>query len=393
MILLFVSLALLILNPYTVFGPLGYYTALPFIGLSFLNKFKHLKKTVLYLFLVCIVISFIGSISSILHGIPQFGHPKVAISILLYFLVGIGLFNAFGRRTGVDEFLIACLCIGVLNSAVILLQVQFPEFRAIVESVFVESGNIDWTEGFRYRGLASGGGASLSVLSAFMVYIALYLYTKKKINLHFLVASLIILILSIFFIGRTGTFLIVVAFAINVLTQGWRSIRNILILMTTFIFISFYGLKYVEEFLIQSYDEAFYRYSLGFILEGKQGITDEGTVGMVAEFLATVPTELPEMLIGYGFYGAGDFRPWTDSGYARMFLSVGFLFGFVFYCCAFYIFKKSARGKQLLFWPLIALLAIAEAKEGLLFAGYSSRLLFILMGFWTAQSRGIVLTR
>ena len=68
-----------------------------------------------------------------------------------------------------------------------------------------------------------------------------------------------------------------------------------------------------------------------------------------------------------------------------MFLSVGFVFGIAFYGCAFYIFRKSALGKQALFWPLIALLAIAETKEGMMFAGYSSRLLFILMGFWAAE--------
>jgi hypothetical protein len=69
-----------------------------------------------------------------------------------------------------------------------------------------------------------------------------------------------------------------------------------------------------------------------------------------------------------------------------MFLSVGFLFGFVFYGSAFYIFAKTARENQLLFWPLIALLAIGEFKECLMFSGYSSRLLFILMGFWASQN-------
>ena len=198
-------------------------------------------------------------------------------------------------------------------------------------------------------------------------------------------ASLSVLVASVFFIGRTGVLLILVAFVFYALTQGWRNIKTIVFITIAIIFVLFFGFDYIREFLIQEYGEDFYRYSLGFFLEGKQGIEDEGTVDMIAEFLTAVPKQFPEIIIGYGFYGGSDFYPWTDSGYSRMFLSVGFLFGFIFYGCAFYIFKKSAYEKQALFWPLIALLAIAETKEGMMFAGYSSRLLFILLGFWAAQ--------
>lgn len=320
-----------------------------------------------------------------LHGITQIEHVKVAFSILVYYFVGVGLFIGFKNKVGIEEFLLAALYVGVLNGAVILLEVQIPAFRALVEFVFVESGNIDWTEGFRYRGLASGGGASLSVLSAFMAYICLYLYGAKKIGAIMAAASLAVLVASVFFIGRTGVVLIVVAFFVYAIVQGWRNIKIIAFVVGTVVFLLFFGLDFIGEILIQEYGEDFYRYSLGFFLEGKRGIEAEGTVSVIADFLTIVPRQFPEILIGYGFYGGSDFYPWTDSGYARMFLSVGFLFGAVFYACAFYIFKKSAVGRQVLFWPLIILLAIAEAKEGIMFAGYSSRLLFVLMGFWGAQ--------
>lgn len=385
MIFLFIVFLFIILNPYTLIGPLGYYAALPFFGLSALFGIKSFKKEVFCCFLVLILISFVGFFSSVLHGITQLEHVKVAVSILIYYFVGIGLFFGFRKRVLFDEFLLAALYIGILNGVVILVQVQIPEFRAFLESVFVESGNIDWAEGFRYRGLASGGGASLSVLSAFMVYISLYLYGVKKIGALISAASLAVLVSSVFFIGRTGVLLIAVAFVLYAVTQGWRNIKIIAFTTSLAIFVLFFGLDYIKEFLVQEYGEGFYRYSLGFFLEGREGIEDEGTAGIISEFLMTVPTQFPEILIGYGFYGGSDFYPWTDSGYARMFLSVGFLFGFVFYGLALYIFKISAHGKQTLFWPLIALLAIAEAKEGMMFAGYSSRLLFILMGFWGAQ--------
>lgn len=385
MIFLFIVFLFIILNPYTLIGPLGYYAALPFLGMTALFGMRNVNKEIFCLFLGLILISFVGLFSSVLHEIAQIEHVKVAASILVYYFVGIGLFVSFGKKVEFDELLLAALYVGVLNGVVILLQVQMPQFRALVESVFVESGNIDWTDGFRYRGLASGGGASLSVLSAFMVYICLYLYGVKKIGALMASASLAILVASVFFIGRTGVLLILVAFVFHALVQGWRNIKIIAFTVSAVVFVLFFGLDYIKDFLIQEYGEGFYRYSLGFFLEGRQGIEDEGTVGIIAEFLTVVPKEFPEIIIGYGFYGGSDFYPWTDSGYARMFLSVGFVFGVAFYGCAFYIFKKSALGKQALFWPLIALLAIAETKEGMMFAGYSSRLLFILMGFWATQ--------
>lgn len=385
MIFSFVTLLFIVLNPYTLIGPLGYYAALPFLGVTALFGMRNISKEIARIFLVLILISFFGLFSSVLHGITQVEHVKVAFSIFIYYLVGIGLFVSFGKKVEFDEFLLGSLYVGVLNGFVILLQVQMPQFRTLVESVFVESGNIDWADGFRYRGLASGGGASLSVFSAFMVYICLYLYGVKKIGALMASVSLIVLIASVFFIGRTGVLLIFVAFLFHALVQGWRNIKIITFTVGAVVFVYFAGLDYIKEFLIQEYGEGFYRYSLGFLLEGRQGIKDEGTADIIAEFLTVVPKDFPEILIGYGFYGGSDFYPWTDSGYARMFLSVGFLFGFIFYVCAFYIFKKSTPGKEIFFWPLIALLAIAETKEGMMFAGYSSRLLFILMGFWAAQ--------
>lgn len=383
--ILLICILLLVLNPYTIVGPLGYYVALPFLSWVVICGMKIFDKNIYFCFFICFGISVVGVFSSILHDIAQFEHLKVTISIAIYYSIGISLFTVFGRKIDIDDFLLAALYVGVLNGVVILLQVQFPQFRAIVESVFVESGNIDWTEGFRYRGLASGGGASLSVFSACIVYICLYLYSIDKIKTLTTFVSMVVLVVSVFFIGRTGVLLMVVAFFLYTLAQGWRNVKIIVFSASTVIFIFLFGVDYIKAFLINQYGEDFYRYSLGFFLEGKQGFDDEGTVEVIASFLTTVPTNFPEILIGYGFYGGSDFTPWTDSGYARMFLSVGFLFGIIFYGCVFYIFKKSAYGNGSIFWPLIVLLAIAETKEGLMFAGYSSRLIFILMGFFAAQ--------
>lgn len=388
MIYLFIALLLLILNPYTIAGPLAYYLALPLCGLTILRGTEYLKQSVLFAFFICIAISFVGVVSSVLHDIVQFEHLKVGLSIFVYYLVGVGLFILF-KKSGknIDDLLLAALLVVAANGVVILTQVQVPSFRTLVESFFVPSGNVDWNEGFRYRGLAAGGGASLSVLTPVCVYIAMYLYGAKRINIYTALFSIIALISSVFFIGRTGLLLLPLAFFLYLIFQGEVILKNAIIWGGAFSIVIFFGFEYIREFLIYQFGEGFYKYSIGYFLEGIEGFRDEGTAETVLDFLAVVPNKFPEILIGYGFYGGSDFSPWTDSGYARMFLSVGYFFGIIFYACALFIFRKSATSRLSLFAPIICILMISEMKEGLLFAGYSSRLLFILLGFWTAEHR------
>jgi hypothetical protein len=94
-----------------------------------------------------------------------------------------------------------------------------------------------------------------------------------------------------------------------------------------------------------------------------------------------MPATFPEVLIGYGFYGGSDFYPWTDSGYSRMFLSIGYLFGFSFYFCFFFMFRSVIFRKKFIFITIGIILLVAEAKEPLLFAGYGSRVYIILLTF------------
>lgn len=379
-------ISLTVLNPYTVAGPIAYYVALPICGIAILRGFKSIRKDVLLAFALCVMISCIGVFSSLLHGITQVGHLKVAVSIFVYYLLGIGLYFSFLKKGfGLDDALLAALWMGVANGVVILLQVQVPAFRTIVESFLGASGNIDWKEGFRYRGVAAGGGASLSILIPVCVFIAMYLYGVKRIGIFATTFSIAVLIASVFFIGRTGLILLPFVVLFYALGRGRRVFNAVLLWGGIFGLVIIFGFGFMKEFLIEQYGEGFYMRSLGYFLEGSEGFQDEGTASVLIDYLNVLPKEFPEVFVGYGFYGGSDFWPWTDSGYARMFLSVGYIFGLLFYVCVLYIFRVSIVSRSALFVPLIAILLMAEVKEGLLLAGYSSRLVFILLGFWAAE--------
>ena len=244
---------------------------------------------------------------------------------------------------------------------------------------------MDWTEGFRYRGFASAGGAGLSVLVPVGMVLALHLYAEKFIGLLSLACLILILFMSLFFIGRTGFVLLPVVFLsfvfFNLRFYFFRVLFFVLILLFA---ILFFG-DQLRSYMVGEYGEGFYNYSFGFLLRGAEGIKNEGTVEVVFEFLKVLPTTFPEVLIGYGFYGGGEFSPWTDSGYARTFLSVGYFFGVLFYIFLFLSFKSALFCNKFLFLTIGVLLMVAEIKEPILFTGYAARVYIFLLAFFVLE--------
>lgn len=382
----FLFLFFVILNPYTFFGPISYYFMIPFFLYVILTWYNFFDTKIIFIVFLMIFISLIGVFSSYLHGIPQYEHLKVSVSLFVYLVVGFGLyFFSVNRGIEFNKIIFMILISILLNSIIILFEVSYPNFRIFIESFLVEAGNRDWSDGFRYRGMAASGGASLSLLHAVGVALLLYLLGEKKISILTSIVSLSILFFSMFFIGRTGLIFALLAILIYVIFSK-KNFLLFVFLVLSFVVSSLFYDKLVN-YLIDTYGEGFYNYSLGFLVEGREGIKNEGTVDTLSEFIKVLPVTFPEVLIGYGFYGGSHFEPWTDSGYSRMFLSVGYLFGVLYYLCFVLILSKVFLYKKNLFLIIIPLLLLAEVKEVLLFSGYSSRLLFIILGFLIMEKK------
>lgn len=381
-----IFLAIFILNPYVIIGPVAYFFVFPFLFYSLLKFHKFFDKKTFFILLIMVFISLVGVLSSYIHGIDQYEHLKVSVSILFYIIIGSGLYFILRKNNlSFNDMIFMALLAILFNSIIVLAEVSYPGFRVFVESFLVEAGNRDWSEGFRYRGLASSGGASLSVLHAIGVVLLLYLLDEKYIGILKSAIILFTIIFSIFFIGRTGLIFIVLAFLLFFAFSKKNFYFLFFIILSALGTFLFYD--YLVAYLIDMYGDGFYNYSLGFLVEGKEGVQEEGTLTTISGFLKVVPVTFPETIIGYGFYGGSDFEPWTDSGYSRMFLSVGYFFGISYYLCFFIILKKVFWLKKNLFLILIPLMLLAEVKEPLLFSGYSSRLLFVIIGFLIMENR------
>lgn len=380
--ILWLFIGIFILNPYTIIGPLAYYCTLPFFAYSILKHKHDFDKDTILIVFAMIFISLIGVTSSFFHGIGQFEHLKVTVSILVYVIVGFGLYFSFNKQgLNFDDLVYISLMAIFFNSLIVVIEATFPTIRDIIEFFLAPSGNVDWKTVPRYRGIASGGGASLSVLIPVAVTFTLYLYEKNRINTSITFLLSAVLIISLIFIGRTGILLLPIVFALFIAFNFKKYFLKFLCLFFIATIVAIISFEHIKHYIIEQHGAPFYYYSFGFMLEGRAGFENIRTIGIIKEFLTVLPLTFPEVLIGYGFYGGSDFDPWTDTGYNRMFLSVGYLFGLIFYACFFLFSYKPMKQKPFLFSAIISILMIAEIKEPLLFTGYASRITFVLLAY------------
>lgn len=386
-IFIFASMLCIVLNPYTIVGNLGFYFTLLVIALFVFMKDYRLPFIIQ--FLGIITLSFFGVLSSIFNNILQLNHFQVAFSTVTVFYIGVTL-GRFAKVNNISiEFALKLLnSVILLNCLIIILEIIFPTFRSIVESFLIGSGNRDWGEGFRYRGIASGGGAALSMLSPLSILVGFYLYKKGEYSLIAYIFFALVVGFSSMVIGRTGLVLSGLSLVVIIFMFVKGRGREVLFLLGgSFMVISIcaaFIYPFIESILLEQYGEGFFRYSFGFLFDGREGIENEGTFSVLIGFLSVLPSEFPQIVTGYGFYGGSDFEPWTDSGLARTFLSLGIPLGLLFYIVLlsvmFYCFRRVEMSS--IFYTCLVVLFLGELKEPMLYSGYASRVVILMCAFF-----------
>ena len=154
------------------------------------------------------------------------------------------------------------------------------------------------------------------------------------------------------------------------------------IILLLFSFITFYFVDFLLDFYNDTFGYGFSNYAFKFILDGKDGFEEEGTVSILLEYIRVLPTEFPYVILGYGFYGGSNFQNWTDSGFARTFLSLGFPLGIIYYILIFKILTISIKFNKFVLIPFLTILVISEIKEPLLFSGIASRIFLLISIFY-----------
>jgi hypothetical protein len=384
---IFFLMACIILNPYTIFGrPALFVSAGLTIYAFIIRKRMAFFITRIPFFLILFLISLWGAINSHLNNIEQLNHPLAVLSLLFVTISALAISNySLLHKIDFSTHVKFVLYAITLNSLIIILEVASPELRNAIESILAPAGNIDWEDGFRYRGIAASGGAGLSLCTPIAFVCLIYLFNNKNIKIIETALHSIILLVAVLNIGRTGlvlslaTLFFYTAFILYRASCNPDLFKRGATLICLLLAILILNYNFLSNYLTTQFGEGFTTYAFEFLLQGRAGIESEGTVSTLANFLSAMPLELPEALLGVGFYGGSDFSPWTDSGYSRMFLSVGYPLGVLFYITlAFIYFPTSRQGDAFFLAGILALLLIAEAKETLLYSGAGSRIYVLL---------------
>ena len=291
------------------------------------------------------------------------------IFYLLYFVYGdkvnmkiIGLLVYFGA-------LVALTCI---------LEFISNDFKVFLDFLIDTSGNIDYAESFRSHGLASSGGAALSLCMALVFILSLTKVCREELGKITPLLSLVIFI-STLFIGRSGLLLCVVAIAIFLTIKFSYFIKFVsLFLFFLAVFLIFSPLSEEELNIIYSYS-----------FEPVKNFNETGSIRTkTSDHLGTmffIPNF--ENIIFGGGYWRYPIYPYflSDVGYLKVLLGFGLIGFLVFYFFSLFIYFKAffyysfKFGDRRLYLLLFFSLFLFEVKEAFLIQNYAFKVLVLLV--------------
>lgn len=394
-------LALFLLSPYLDMGGAMLNTGI-IASLLFFLVFWHLFIRVVvlpsYLFLALPVAALVlyNSLLSVAgYQGPVTLFTQLGIKLMLYVAVGFVLALYFSQFAMTEEqmfelLLRLVLYVVIFNSALVLLLFLNQDLRALVESFLYsdESMNINYEMNTRrMRGIASSGGATLSVFHAMGIVISGWLYVFRKTGTFFFACSSLLIACSMLVIGRSGIVLVVASLPLLVLfayvnSDSYHRLRAAAVVLLAALAVI--SLPLLAWLILP---RSMFDYALGFLYGGVSGIKEEGTVAIITSFYQ-FPHETLQLLMGVGDYsGAFDPAASADPGFMKMGTALGipmaaFFYGLIVLFSLWITFRENGsrfeRGVILL---VLASLLFAEFKEPFILEGYSARLFWLLIGF------------
>ena len=231
-ILFMFCVGLFFLSPYI---NLGFFLHGGFLGVSIilLLNFKSLTPSLVSGFymrslLICAFIFAYSSLISIFYfAVIDSRVSSTLLSLLVYLLVGLVIFysvikdnqnHEYVCETVIKIFVVAM----TLNSLIVVFEFMFPSFNYLLQSYLIQPSKVEYDGGLRFKGLASAGGANLSLAHATASILALVLYSKGKLNFVCTLLCFSLCAISIPFVGRTG----VIILGVGLLSVGLMNLSS-----------------------------------------------------------------------------------------------------------------------------------------------------------------------
>lgn len=356
------------------------------------NKTIKNKISLISVIILCLFLGVYSHMLFVLHGGDRStSYLSNYLKIILYISVGYCFINLTSKSWSsfpdfVEKIVFLIVFVAFFNSVVIQLQFFSPDFRVISNSIFIMGdSNINFLiDETRYKGIANGGGASLSVFMGLAAIFSLLFFIEKKLSLipfsviFFTIAS------SLIYVGRTGILIILLGSLLVFFRamMASKSRGKSLVLVAFLIGLSYAALLIALEFLPKYFIERYF-----FFLSGASGLRDEGTLQILWN-MVSLPGDVKEFFLGIGS-ATGSFiaNESADIGYLKSFTMFGIPLALSVYGIIFFMAKRSsdAMGSSKIFMLImIVVLATVELKEPFLFKGPSARMFYFLIGAFFA---------
>lgn len=380
-----------VFNPLFSFFPIGM-GKLVFVGLVawYLLKKDRLVVPVNWSFLICIlVVAGYSLIRSMVAGGQDY---SLSYNLLLlgfeYYLGSILLINFLTWKVGVNRAAEIVFVMFLTQGVMILASFLFPQLNIFLLDILPATGNIDYETSFRARGFSNSSGASLSLTMAYGVVVGLMLI-HTKVRPKFVIIGILIILISVFFVGRTGLYFALlisgIYFLQSLLRVNSRWVVNVAFTML--------GALAVYFFLpLGKYSEIINTRVLPWVLELYYTVSGDievksSTVGTLQKMWVW-PKDVSTWLFGDGVFVAATGKNYisSDVGFIRLLWAVGVPFTFLFYLILWRYHWKLLKLWNVKYLPIILLLAIVvlESKEPFLLRASVSKALFLLTGFMSA---------
>ena len=263
----------------------------------------------------------------------------------------------------------------------IILYFISADFKQWTLDFIPTSGNLDPRVDFRSRGLMNGASASGALIISFGLLFTAYLVTVSEYRNRlflYLSISFILILFSIFLVGRTG-FLIVPFVGIYFLLlyiykkEFRRNIKIFIGYIFTYLIIGLISLFILNYFKILSIDLTKFNTVLAWVIN-EVNFTDGNIEIKTLKILSThwiVPNDMKTFLFGNPS-SFNEERILSDIGFIRIFFGFGLFGAFIFYGLYIYTFSKMIQKlnkmeEKLIIIIFAILLCITEIKEPFLF--------------------------
>uniref|UniRef100_UPI0040496A90 hypothetical protein n=1 Tax=Flavobacterium sp. TaxID=239 RepID=UPI0040496A90 len=397
-IFLFFFLFFFLLSPYLaipVIGNTGMLSLIIFsvFNIPIINSFLRKRMFVFLCLSAFFLASYACLLSLLLKGDSPFYLFKIFTSLVCYLSVGFVLYRLCIRGsingTCGNELIIwffkMILLIVVLNSLIIIISQFNPALKITLESYLQAASNIDYeSHEWRSRGLASAGGASLSIFHSIGILLAFSMAINKKISYLIMILSVLIIFFSMIFIGRSGLIFTILGVVVSILINVKKfSLVKLVTVPLIILIISFILLFILQENITASVLE----YNLFSTFDFNELKNDEGLLYFFGKHFE-IPNNPFILLFGLGsFESVNNLGLYSDSGYMRIFYYFGFPVGLFFFIAILFILKipKKYNSISPIYIPVLVVLFVANIKEPVLYTGYSARLVFVISGFLLAE--------